>query len=90
MDKAVLDNAIMKIDDFRDKLCEILVEETMSSDNCGLDMAKSVIGTFQTCKTPEEFEIADRMLAAICGWRFETLVEKITERDSKGYMWESV
>lgn len=83
MNKEILNGAYAEIDHFRDKLAEILVEEVMADDNLGIDMAKSVISTFMCCQTEREFVIANYMLAAVCGWSFETLVEKIKERDAE-------
>ena len=91
MNRDVFDKAYDEIDDFRDKLGEVLVDEVMSEDNPGLDMAKGVISTFSMCQTEREFEIANSMLAAICGWNFDSLVEKIKEYDAdEDYCWESV
>ena len=89
MNRETLNKAYAEIYEFRDKLGEVLVDVTMG-DNPGLEMAKSVIGTFYSCRTKEEFEIADEMLAAVCGWKFDKLVRMIKERDSDGFAWECV
>lgn len=86
MNRETLNKAYAEIYDFKQKLCEVLVDEL--ADVCGLDVAKGVICTFCSCRTPGEFEIANDMLAAICGWKFETLVRIVKECDANGFVWE--
>lgn len=89
MNAEMLDTAYAEIEDFRDKLGEMFYDEFMEADNSTYEIGKSIIATFVCCKTPEEFKVADSMLTAICGWSFETLVEKIKARDAEDCAWES-
>lgn len=76
-----------EIQDFKDKLGEMVLDAVMEDDNSCYEMAKGIFGTFENCQTDREFEIAEQMLIAICGYSLESLVEKIQERDREGYVW---
>lgn len=89
MNKEILNKAYTEIDNFRDKLGEVFFDAVMEEDNTTYEMAKSIIAVFDSCETEEQFKIADGMLTAICGWKFETLVSQINERDEAGYTWKS-
>ncbi|MBR2401258.1 MAG: hypothetical protein IKB01_00625 [Lachnospiraceae bacterium] len=84
-----LDKAYVEIDNFRDKLGEILVEELFKEDNTGYEMAKSIMSVFDSCDTKEKFKAADGMLIAICGWSIDSLIEQIKQKDAANYVWES-
>lgn len=87
MNRETLNKAYAEIYDFKQKLCEVLVDKL--EDICGLDAAKGVISAFYSCRTDREFEIANDMLAAVCGWKFETLVQAIKDRDEDiDFEWE--
>lgn len=60
-----------------ESLGNAIYEAFMEDDNYMHEIGESVIATFNDCKTEREVEIADRMLAAICGWRIETLLNRI-------------
>lgn len=62
---------------FEEELGNAVYEAYMEDDNFMFDVGRGIISTFNACKTEEEVEIADRMLAAICGWRIETLLNRI-------------
>lgn len=63
--------------DFEEELGNAVFEAYMEDDNFMCDVGESVISTFNACKTEREMEIADRMLAAICGWGINTLIRRI-------------
>ena len=71
------------------KLGEVLVDELMSDNTSSSYMGLSIMRALLACKTEQEFEIADRMLTAVCGWGIDTLMEKIKKRDENNYVWES-
>lgn len=81
---------IEKIEYFRDKLGEVIVDSFNEIDNSSYEIAKSVVSTFAGCKTESEFKAANNMLSAICGYNIESLIQEINNRDNKGYLWESV
>lgn len=90
MNKETLNSAYAEINNFRDKLGETFFNAVMEDDNTTYEMAKGIISVFSSqCNTKKEFEVANSMLIAVCGYSFETLVDKIKERDEQGYTWES-
>lgn len=91
MTREELDRVSSEIEDFRDKLGEVIVDALFDDENTSLDIVKSVLGCFDTCQTDREFEIAERMLTAVCSWNMDTLVNTIRERDNDpDFVWESV
>ncbi len=88
MDKETINTAYEEITDFLNKLGETFYDAVQEDDNFTYDMAKGIIKVFNHCDTKEKFEIADAMLIAVCGYSFETLLERIKERDRNGYVWE--
>lgn len=90
VNKEVINKATAEIENFRDKLGEIVLDAIMEDDNSSLDMARGILRTFATCNTQREFEIANDMLTGICGYSFETLVERIRELDREHHCWESI
>lgn len=63
----------------------------MEEDNYTYNMSESILHVFDVrCETPEEQEAADRLLTAICGYRLQTLIDRIIEYDAKGHHWESL
>lgn len=90
VNKEMINKATAEIENFRDKLGEIVLDAIMEDDNSSLDMARGILGTFATCDTQREFEIANDMLTGICGYSFETLVERIRELDREHHCWESI
>lgn len=89
MDKNTVYNAHEEITDFTDKFGEVFFDAIMEEDNSSYEMSKSIISVLDSCETEHDMEITDRMLIACCGYTFETLVDRIRERDSNGYLWES-
>ena len=90
MNKEILNKAYSEIENFRDKFGETFYDAVQEEDNTTYEMSKGIISVFSSqCNTKKEFEIANAMLIAICGYSFETLVEKINERDKNNYLWES-
>lgn len=85
----MLNDAYVRIENFRDKLGEVFVDAFMEDDNSSYEISKSVIAVFDNCKTDREFEVADHMLTAVCGYGIETLISKIEELDANGHVWES-
>lgn len=81
MNKDDLNKAYMEIENFRDKLGEVFYDAVQEDDNSTYEMAKSIIAVFDSCETERDFEIADKMLTAICGWCLQTLVDRIVSRD---------
>lgn len=90
MDKMFLNQAYADIDNLADKIGEIVFDEINEDDNSTKDMGKYIMLAFKDCKTEDEFKSANQMLIAVCGWSFESLIEKIKKRDEKGYLWESI
>ena len=90
MNKETLNKAYAEIDNFRDKFGENFYDAIQEVDNSTYEMAKGIISVFSSqCSTKKDFEIADAMLMAICGYSFETLVERIKKLDEEGFQWES-
>ncbi|MBD5534552.1 MAG: hypothetical protein HDQ99_02610 [Lachnospiraceae bacterium] len=90
MNKEILNKAYAEINNFRDKLGENFYDAIQEDDNSTYEMAKGIISVFSSqCNTKKDFDIADAMLMAICGYSFETLVERIKELDEMGYQWEN-
>ena len=89
MNRDSLDKAYVEIKNFRDKLGEIFYDAVQEEDNTTYEIAKGIISVFSSCETQKDFDIADSMLTAVCGWNFESFVERIKERDNSGYCWKS-
>ena len=90
MNKEIFEQAYNNIYNFTDKFGEVMYDEINSDDNFTGIMATYVMRAFQDCQTEREFDIADKMLTAICGWNFESLVERIKEKDADpDFYWES-
>lgn len=90
MKKEIVDRAYLDIDNFKEKLGEVFYDAIQEEDNFTYDMAKGIISVFDNqCNTDREFEIADAMLVATCGYGIETLISRIKERDKEGHCWES-
>lgn len=88
MNKEILNKAFEEIEDFADKLGENCYDAILEDDNTTYDIAKGIITVFSNfCNTEKEFEIADLMLIAVCGYGFETLVKRIKELYEEGYVW---
>lgn len=66
------------------------VTDPMAGSFTTRDVARGILRTFATCNTQREFEIANDMLTGICGYSFETLVERIRELDREHHCWESI
>lgn len=90
MNKEKFNEAYMEIDDFRDKLGETFFDFFNEEDNSTYEIAKSIIAVIDTCETERDFEIADRMVTAICGYCLESIIDKIKRRDAVGHCWESI
>lgn len=89
MSRTVLDKSYVEIENFRDKLGETFYDAVQEEDKTTYEVAKGIISVFSSCETQKDFDIANAMLTAICGWSFEALVERIKKRDNGGYCWES-
>lgn len=90
MNKDILNKAYAEINNFQDKFGENLYDAIQEDDNSTYEMAREIISVFSSqCNTKRDFEVADAMLMAICGYSFKTLVERIKELDEEGYQWES-
>ena len=91
MTRNELDVVRREIDDFRDKLGEVIIDALFDEENTSLDIVKSVLGCFDACENDREFAIAERMLTAVCSWNLDTLVKIIRSRDNDPeFTWESV
>lgn len=89
MYKDDLNAAYEEIENFRDKLGETFFD-AFQEDNTTYEMAKGIIRVFsETCSTEKEFDVADAMLTAVCGYTLSSLLEKIRERDKNDYPWVS-
>lgn len=84
------DQAYLEIEDFRDKLGEQFCDFFNEEDNNTYEMGKSIISAIEKCETEREYEIADAMVIAVCGYSISSIIEKMLERDASGYVWESV
>lgn len=89
MNKETLDAAYAEIENFKEKLGENFLDAIMEYDNSTYDMAKGIISVYRECKTERDFQIANDMLEAVCGYSFGTLIERIQELDENGHQWES-
>lgn len=90
MNQEIFKKAYNEINNFTDKLGEVVYDAINEEDNSSYEMARYIIRTFKDCKTEREFDIADQIVTAICGWNFETLLERINERDTdEDFEWES-
>lgn len=89
MNEEKLEKARTEIEDFTDKFGETFVEAIMEYNNTSKEMAKGIIAEFCSCRSERDFEVANNMLMAACGYSFESLVERIQKRDTDGYIWES-
>ena len=74
---------------FSEKLGEVFLDCFEEDDNNSYDIAKGIRSVLQDCKSKREFEIADQMLIAICGYSLQSLLDLIRERDDQGYVWVS-
>ena len=90
MDRTTLNNAKNDIEFLADKLGEIVFDEINADDNFTCEIGKQIIFTFNQCKTEKEFQVANDMLIAICGWSFDTVVDKIKKLDAEDFYWESI
>ena len=90
MNKETFEQERKKIYNFREKLGEVMYDAINEWDNFPRDMAKYAIDAFLECETEREFQIANNMLTAICGWGIDTLIERIEEKDADpNFYWES-
>ena len=89
MSKEEFNEAYIGIDNFRDKLGEMFLDFFNEEDNSTYEIAKSIIAVIDTCETERDFEIADRMVTAICGYSLDSIIDNIKERDEDDYIWES-
>ncbi len=90
MNEEILDKAYKEIENFENKLGENFYDAIQEDDNSTCDMAQGIIGVFNDmCTTERDFEVADAMLMGVCGYSFETLVERIKELDQMGIPWYS-
>lgn len=80
--------AYSEIHEFRDKLGETFYDAIEEYDNTCYEMAKCIVAVFGKCENEHDFEIADNMLTAVCGYSVENLINRIRKRDSEGYPWE--
>ena len=90
MNKELYDKERKEIDDFRDKLGEVFYDSFNEEDNNTCEMGKGMLAVLGECQTEREFEIADAMIIAVCGYGLETLISRIKERDNEDYVWESL
>lgn len=89
-EKKMFDQATENIDDFTDKLGEIFFDIFNESDNNTADIGKYINRTLRECKTDREFQIANDMLRATCGYGIKHLIDRIEELDKNGHVWESI
>lgn len=85
----MLHRASIEIGELTEKLGEVALEAIMREDNFGVNIASGIISTFQLCNTQKEYDIADSMLAGICGYGIAEMLDCIRKRDRMGYSWES-
>lgn len=84
MEEEVL-KLIQNVPDAQEKIGEIFSD--MVKEEYTEDIGEGVLQVIAECKTDEEFFLVNKMLMATCGYFFETLVEKIQERDDNSYDW---
>lgn len=78
-----------EIQNFADKLGETFFDAIMEDDNTSYEMAKGIINAFNSCSDEKEFQAANNMLIGCCGYSIESLIDRIKERDSRNFPWES-
>lgn len=76
--------------DIQDKMGETVYDFIEEDDNFTYDIGKSVLNVIAECETQQDLDIADHMLAAICGYNLDSIMAKIEERDKSNYTWVSV
>lgn len=81
---------INKIDDFNDKIGEIVYDEINDAGNSTYEIGRSLSYLIRSCETERELDLVDRAVVAICGWSIDTLIDMIEERDKENYVWESI
>lgn len=79
-----------EIQNFKDKLAETVLDAIMEDDNSCYEIARGIWRTFENCQTDREFEIAEQMLIAICGYSLESLIETLNKRDNNEYVWYTI
>ena len=62
---------------FDEELGNEVYEAYMEDDNSMYEVGNGIISTFNACETGREAEIADRMLAAICGYKIGSLLNRM-------------
>lgn len=72
-----------KIEDFDEVLGNEIYEAFMEDDNYFHEIGRAIGSTFNACTTEREVELVDRMLAAICGWSINTLLNRIEGKDNE-------
>lgn len=90
MDKNAINSASCDITELRNKIGETVWDFINEDDNSTYEIGKCVMAVFANCSSKKEFEAANNMLSAICGYNFESIVEEIKQRDSKCYIWASL
>lgn len=85
--KKEFEDACLTIDNFQNKLGEFFYDMIQSDDNEIYDMGKDIIHVIKTCKTKEEFNAANEMLKAVCGYGLSSIIDEIIGRDAEGYDW---
>lgn len=76
--------------DIQDKMGETVYDFIQEDSNSTYEIGKSVLNVITDCVTQQDLDIADHMLAAICGYNLDSILAKIEERDKKNFIWISV
>ena len=81
---------IHEIEDIKEKLGETIYDCFEEDDNFTCEIGKSVLSVIENCKTKAEFDSANNMLMALCGYSFNSILNNIEMRDKIGYLWNSI
>ena len=82
--------AIRSMEYPRDKVGEATYHCLAESENFTAFMGRDIVSVVINCATQEEIDAANRMFAAITGYRLESVLEQIEQRDKGGYSWETL
>ena len=78
-----------QIDYFGEKLGETIFNAMTEDEFSSCDLGCKIYKIFDQCETEKEFEIANAMVIAFCGYSMNALIEKIQQQDKEDYQWES-
>lgn len=85
----IIDN-YEEIDYLEEKVGETLFDFIMEEDNYTSDMGYALVSAIRLCVSDRDFQIANSVLSACCGYDFNSIIEEVKSRDNAGYSWNSL